>query len=143
MNLSSATLPPEADEIALAGLTPVSSTLVKAPRIAEAPVQLECKYLRTTLIPGWDQADGYKVIFGEVIGVHIDDAMINGEGLVDVAKMMPIGRLGYNDYARVDADSSFTMVRPDHIRRYASRVSPDRAGRGQPIFLFAHHTAQS
>ena len=35
MNLSSATLPPEADEIALAGLTPVSSTLVKAPRIAE------------------------------------------------------------------------------------------------------------
>ncbi|MGB0230438.1 MAG: flavin reductase family protein [Pseudohongiellaceae bacterium] len=113
MNLSSATLPPEADEIALAGLTPVSSTLVKAPRIAEAPVQLECKYLKTTLIPGWDQADGYKVIFGEVIGVHIDDAMITGDGLIDVAKMMPIGRLGYNDYARVDADSSFTMVRPE------------------------------
>ncbi|NBQ73151.1 MAG: flavin reductase family protein [Gammaproteobacteria bacterium] len=93
--------------------TPVSSTLVKAPRIAEAPVQLECKYLKTTLIPGWDQADGYKVIFGEVIGVHIDDAIITGDGLIDVAKMMPIGRLGYNDYARVDADSSFTMVRPE------------------------------
>ena len=27
-----------------------------------------------------------------------------------MAKMMPIGRLGYNDYARVDADSIFTMV---------------------------------
>jgi len=53
------------------------------------------------------------VIFGEVIGVHIDDAMITGDGLIDVAKMMPIGRLGYNDYARVDADSSFTMVRPE------------------------------
>jgi len=113
MNLSSATLPPEADEIALTGLTPVCSTLVEAPRIAEAPVQLECKYLKTTLIPGWDQGDGYKVIFGEVIGVHIDDALITGDGLIDVAKMMPIGRLGYNDYARVDADSSFTMVRPE------------------------------
>ena len=46
MNLSSATLPPEADEIALAGLTPVSSTLVKAPRIAEAPVQWNASILK-------------------------------------------------------------------------------------------------
>ena len=53
------------------------------------------------------------MIFGEVIGVHIDDAMITESGLIDVAKVMPIGRLGYNDYARVDADSSFTMVRPE------------------------------
>ncbi|MEC8331165.1 MAG: flavin reductase family protein, partial [Pseudomonadota bacterium] len=61
---------------------------------------------------GWDHGDGYKVIFGEVIGVHIDDAMITEGGLIDVAKMMPIGRLGYNDYARVDADSIFTIARP-------------------------------
>ena len=52
------------------------------------------------------------MIFGEVIGVHIDDAMITEGGLINVAKMMPIGRLGYNDYARVDADSIFTMARP-------------------------------
>tara|TARA_B100000900_G_scaffold400390_1_gene403957 strand:- start:1113 stop:1568 length:456 start_codon:yes stop_codon:yes gene_type:complete len=112
MNLSSATLPPKTDEIALAGLTPISATLVKAPRIAEAPVQLECKYLKTVLIPGWDNGDEYKVIFGEVIGIHIDDAIITETGLIDVAKMMPIGRLGYNDYARVDASSTFTMERP-------------------------------
>ena len=40
--------------------TPVGSTLVKVPRIAEAPVQLECKYVEITLIPGWDHGDGYK-----------------------------------------------------------------------------------
>ena len=38
--------------------------------------------------------------------------MITDAGLVDVAKMMPIGRLGYNDYTRVDVESSFTLDRP-------------------------------
>lgn len=112
MNESSAPVPSAADEIALTGLTPVPGEMVKAPRIAEAPVHLECKYLKTTLIPGWDEGDEYKVIFGEVVGIHIADDMITDAGLVDVAKMMPIGRLGYNDYARVDAESSFTLARP-------------------------------
>ena len=112
MNLSSAAVSPETDEIALAGLTPINSNLVQAPRIAEAPAQLECKYLKTTTIPGWGHGDDYKVIFGEVIGIHIDETMITKTGLVDVAKIIPIGRLGNSDYARVDANSSFTMGRP-------------------------------
>ena len=52
------------------------------------------------------------MLFGEVIGIHINDDFITDEGLIDVTKMKPIGRLGYNDYARVDVDSSFTLVRP-------------------------------
>jgi len=113
MNASSATLPPDQDEIALTGLTPLPSTLVRAPRIAEAPVNLECRHIKTVEIPGWNPADVYKVIFGEVIGIHIADEVITDDGLVDVARIMPIGRLGYNDYTRVDADSIFTLVRPD------------------------------
>ncbi|MEQ8954798.1 MAG: flavin reductase family protein [Gammaproteobacteria bacterium] len=112
MNQSSATVAPEVDEIALTGLTPVACKLVKVPRIAEAPVNFECKYLQTVNLPGWTRADDYKVIFGEIIGIHINDDYITADGLVDVAKMMPIGRLGYNDYTRVDGDSSFTLVRP-------------------------------
>ncbi len=113
MNKSSATLPPAGDEIALTGLTPIAGKLVSAPRIAEAPVHLECRYLKTTEIPGWDSGDSYKVVFGEVIGIHISDEFITDKGLVDVAKMMPIGRLGYNDYTRVNGDSLFTLNRPD------------------------------
>ena len=112
MNKSSATLPPETDEIALTGLTPIDSMLINVPRIAEAPVNLECKYLKTVEIPGWNEGDVYKVLFGEVIGIHINDDFITDEGLIDVTKMKPIGSLGYNDYARVDVDSSFTLVRP-------------------------------
>ena len=113
MNASSATLPPEKDEISLTGLTAIDSQIVNAPRIAEAPVHLECRYLQTTEIPGWDEGDVYKVIFGEVVGIHIKDDFITDDGLVDVAKMMPIGRLGYNDYTRVDSQTIFTLQRPD------------------------------
>lgn len=112
MNLSSITAGPEVDEIELSGLTPIASMLVAAPRIQEAPVHLECRYLKTVEIPGWSDADSYKVIFGEVIGVHIDDSVINGEGLVDLRKMGVISRLGYDDYARIDDSSVFSLQRP-------------------------------
>jgi flavin reductase (DIM6/NTAB) family NADH-FMN oxidoreductase RutF len=112
MNQSSAAVPPETDEIELTGLTSISSELVNAPRIAQAPVHLECRYLKTVDIPGWTKADEYKMVIGEVIGIHINDELITEEGLVDIAKMMPIGRLGYDDYTRVDSGSLFKITRP-------------------------------
>lgn len=75
-------------------------------------MHLECRYLKSVDIPGWTDADRNRVIFGEVIGIHIADDMITAEGLVDVAKMLVIGRLGNNDYTRVDNASLFTMKRP-------------------------------
>ena len=112
MNQSSVTAGPEVDEIALSGLTAIPSQLVKAPRIAEAPVHLECRFIKSVEVPGWTEADNYRVIFGEVIGIHIDDSVLTDEGLVDIRKMGVISRLGYNDYARVDAESVFRMERP-------------------------------
>ncbi len=112
MNKSSEALPPDCDEISLSGLTAIPSKLVNAPRIKEAPVHLECRYLKSVEIPGWTEADAYRVIFGEVVGIHIDDEFITEEGLVDVMKMLVIGRLGYNDYTRVDGESLFSMGRP-------------------------------
>jgi len=93
-------------------LTPVPSEIVSAPRIKEAPVHLECRYLKSVDIPGWNEKDAYRVIFGEVVGIHINDEFITEEGLVNVIKMLAIGRLGYNDYTRVDSESIFNMNRP-------------------------------
>ena len=112
MNKSAATVAADVDEIALADLTPIPSTIVGAPRIKEAPVHLECRYLKSVDIPGWTAADGSRVIFGEVVGIHIDDDFITDDGMVDVAKMLVIARLGYNDYARVDVDAIFNLERP-------------------------------
>lgn len=113
MNVSSKALPPDADEISFSNLTAIASSIISAPRIKEAPVHLECRYLKSVDIPGWTDADAYRVIFGEVVGIHIDDEFITDEGLVDVAKMLVIGRLGYSDYTRIDDDSLFSMERPD------------------------------
>ena len=112
MNQSSANVQREVDEFQLTGLTPAASTVVNVPRVLETPVSLECRYTKSVDIPGTADADSYVMILGEVVGIHIDDEYITGEGLVDIRKMMPIGRLGYDDYTRVDAQSIFSMTRP-------------------------------
>lgn len=112
MNQSSANVASDVDEFQLAGLTPTASSLVSVPRVVETPVNLECRFIKSVDIPGWQDSDNYVMILGEVVGVHIDDHCITAEGLVDIRKMMPIGRLGYDDYTRVDEQSIFSMTRP-------------------------------
>ena len=112
MNESSKNAPSAVDEITMTGLTTLESRLVSAPRLAEAPVNLECKYVKSIAVPGWSDADNFKIILGEVIGVHIKDEFINQEGVVDIAALQPIGRLGGNDYTLVSAQSFFTLKRP-------------------------------
>ena len=66
------------DELKMAGLTPAPSTLVKPPRVKESPVALECKYWRTIELPGekGHETKRGSVVFGQVVGVHIDDSII-------------------------------------------------------------------
>ena len=58
------------------------------------------------------QANGKKsinsLVIGEVVNVHIDDAVII-DGNIDMARIRPIARLGYMDYTSVD--NIFTMHR--------------------------------
>ena len=109
MNVTSAGVGPEVDEMDLAGLTPAPSKLVKPPRVAESPVALECKHFQTVQLPAPEGQDGYSVVLGHVVGIHIDESVLN-EGLVDIQKLRPIARLGYMDYTVVD--TVFSMGRP-------------------------------
>ena len=95
----------------MAGLTPEPSRMVKPPRVKESPVALECRYWRTIELPAEKGHEALRgsVVFGQVVGVHIDDAVLTG-GLVDLKKIRPIARLGYMDYAVVD--TIFSMQRP-------------------------------
>ncbi len=113
MNLTSASVSSKTDEMELAGLTPLSSKLVNVPRVAEAPVNLECRYLKSVRVPSWEEEDKYFIVIGEVIGIHIRDECLTEGGLVNIAKINPIGRMGYNDYTNVSGNTIFTMVRPD------------------------------
>lgn len=109
MNASSASLPRGRDEFQVAGLTPAPSRLVKPPRVAESPVHLECRWIKTVPLPSDDAGEPNTVVFGQVIGIHIDDAVIR-DGMIDMGALRPIARLGYMDYTVVD--TVFSMQRP-------------------------------
>lgn len=109
VNVSSAEYPAHDNEIEITGLHTLPSKLVKPPRIKESPIHLECKYFQSVQLPVKDDQTSNRMIIGEVIGVHIDEAVIT-DGLVDITKIKPIARLGYFDYAMVEG--TFSMFRP-------------------------------
>jgi flavin reductase (DIM6/NTAB) family NADH-FMN oxidoreductase RutF len=111
MNLTSATFPRGFDELRAAGLTPAPCRLVRPPRVAEAPCAMECRVLQIVSLRDilGEDIDRH-VVFGQVIGVHIDNRFIK-DGRLDTAAMRPIARCGYDEYAVVD--EVFRMKRPD------------------------------
>jgi flavin reductase (DIM6/NTAB) family NADH-FMN oxidoreductase RutF len=113
MNLSSAAVAPGVDEFELAGLGKAASRFVKPPRVAESPAAFECRLWKTLPMPGPSAGadSAYTVVFGQVVGIYIDDRFIDN-GLVQSAAMQPLARLGYMDYSVLRADNLFTMNRP-------------------------------
>ena len=110
MNATSATLPQGVDEMARAGLEPAPSRLVRPPRVAAAPVALECRYLKTVGLPSLDPEEPNCIVLGQVVGIHISEALIR-DGRVDITLARPIARLGYSLYTTVE--TTFAMRRPD------------------------------
>jgi flavin reductase (DIM6/NTAB) family NADH-FMN oxidoreductase RutF len=113
MNITSAGVEPGVSEPELARLEMAPSVAVRPPRVKKAPIALECKYVTTVKLAGADgKPHSYSVIFGEVVSIYIDDALIV-DGIVDLAKARPITRLGYlEDYAVVNPETMFKMKRP-------------------------------
>jgi flavin reductase (DIM6/NTAB) family NADH-FMN oxidoreductase RutF len=113
MNMTAAPVPHGIDEFPIGDLTAVPSRLVKPPRVKESPAAFECKHWKTIdlppLVPG--EKSTYSVVFGQVVGVYIDDSFIK-DGRVDTGAMRPIARLGYMDYAVVTPETVFTINRP-------------------------------
>jgi flavin reductase (DIM6/NTAB) family NADH-FMN oxidoreductase RutF len=90
------------DELAAAGLQPLPSRLVRPPRVAGSPVHFECRLHQVVTLPGNRPSSEHHVVIGRVVAVHIDDAVLT-DGRLDLVKVKPIARLGYQDYAAVEA----------------------------------------
>lgn len=113
MNATSGSVAREVSEFEVAGLTPVPSVKVAAPRVAESPVAFECKVTQVlqlsdqhgTPMPNW-------MVFGEVVGAHIARQLLV-DGIYDTAAAHPILRAGGTDaYVEVTPDRVFRMRRP-------------------------------
>lgn len=98
------------DEFEKSGLTPLASTLIKPARVAESPVQLECKVKEVIdLGPGGGSGN---LVIAEVLCMHIQSNLLNEENEIDQAALDLVARLGGNWYCRVTADNLFEVPKP-------------------------------
>ena len=108
MALSSIDAPYDVDEFKFAKLKKRKSKKVKAPSVAESPVNLECKLLKTLKLKSNSNKYG-TIVIGEVIGIFINNKFIK-KGRVNSAAMRYVARLGYSEYTTVS--SKYKMHHP-------------------------------
>lgn len=108
MNLTSGDYPPEADEFALAGLTPTPGVRVRAPRVREAPIGMECRASQILRVGHGP----HSLILGEILYFHLRDGLYNpATGRIDMRQLQAVGRLAGEMYTRTH--DLFEMKRPD------------------------------
>ena len=112
---TSAFYPPDVSETDALGIELAPSRCVAPPRIAAAPINLECKLLQ--ILEFGDDRD--QNLVGEVVYFHVRDS-IYADGKIDQTKLRPLARLGGPTYARL---GEFITMRVDTEQRFRSRSS--------------------
>ena len=107
MNATAAEYPEGVDEFEIAGLTHAPSQIVKPPRVAESPVNIECELDQVVQIGSGPHEHG--LVIGKILLMHVSDDVIDGHR-IDQAKLMATGRMAGNMYCRTN--DRFEMARP-------------------------------
>lgn len=117
MNASSASFPHGEDELRAVGLTPAPGRAIDVPHVAEAAAALECRLLQVLELTDLDGRPTHRfVVFGQVVGVHIDPDYLR-DGLFDTGAAGPIMRAGYlTEYVAADAASIRHITRPQTVQ---------------------------
>ena len=109
MSLSSCEYPQGVSEFVKAGFTPIPSHSIKPFRVAEAPVQFECK-VNQIISLGNDGGAGNFVIC-EVLKIHINENVLDKNGTIDQNKIDLVSRMGGNWYSRAK-EGLFEIPKP-------------------------------
>ena len=99
MNLSSVEAPPEVNEFEFARVTAEPSVTVRPPRVKESRVHFECRVRQIVEIS--PEPGGGSLVIGEVLHIHVDDAVLLGSDKINLAALKPVGRLAGGGYVRV------------------------------------------
>lgn len=110
MSLASTEYAKGVNEFEKAGFTMLPSTLVQPPRVAEAPVQMEC--IVKEVIHLGDQPGAGNLILAEVKLIHIKEEILDADGKIDQEKIDLVARLGGDWYCRVTAENLFKVAKP-------------------------------
>ncbi|MES2747186.1 MAG: flavin reductase family protein [Bacteroidota bacterium] len=99
-SLSSTEYAEGVNEFLKSGLTPIPSEIVKPYRVAESPVQFECKVIE--IIALGKEGGAGNMIVCEVLKMHINEAVLDEHGVIDPVKIDLVSRLGGNWYSRAN-----------------------------------------
>jgi flavin reductase (DIM6/NTAB) family NADH-FMN oxidoreductase RutF len=110
-SLASCDFPKGVNEFQKSGLTPVSSQLVKPPRVAESPVSFECKVKQVIALG--DQGGAGNLVLCEVLLMHIKEEVVDENGIIDPHKIDAVARMGQNYYCRAQGDNIFIVPKPN------------------------------
>jgi len=104
MNITATEVAADVDEFQRAGLTPIASETINVPRVAESPIQFECKVYQIV-----DAGEG-SVVIGEILRMHFADDIFQEGNYIDVEAYDPIARLAGPNYAHLG--KFFSLQRP-------------------------------
>jgi flavin reductase (DIM6/NTAB) family NADH-FMN oxidoreductase RutF len=110
MSLASSPYAPGVNEFEKAGFTALKSDSVKPFRVAESPVQFECK-VNEVIELGTEGGAG-NLIICEVLKIHIHDEVLDSNGMIDQRKIDLVARMGGDWYSRANAESMFEITKP-------------------------------
>jgi flavin reductase (DIM6/NTAB) family NADH-FMN oxidoreductase RutF len=110
MSLASSPYSPGISEFEKSGLTPIASETIKPFRVAEAPVQFECRVNEVKEL-GHEGGAG-NLIICEVLRMHVREDVIDEKGLIDQHKIDLVSRMGGDWYVRADESSMFEIKKP-------------------------------
>ena len=113
MSLASSPYAPGVNEFEKAGFTSLKSDNVKPFRVAESPVQFECK-VNEVIELGTEGGAG-NLIICEVLKIHIHDEVLDSNGMIDQQKIDLVARMGGDWYSRANAESMFEITKPISI----------------------------
>lgn len=94
--------PSEVDEFEEIGIDYEPARNVKPRRVAGSPVQFECRLTQKMEFPGNTPEAAGCILVAQVVGIHIADHALLNDGLIDIARIKPLARLGYRDYTCVE-----------------------------------------
>lgn len=110
MSLASTEYAKGINEFEKAGFTMLKSDVVAPPRVAEAPVQLEC--VVNDIIPLGNAHGAGNLILAEVKLIHINEDVLDENRKIDQQKMDLVARLGGDWYCRITGDNLFKVAKP-------------------------------
>lgn len=110
MSLASSPFDSDVDEFVKSGLTGIASETIRPKRVAESPVQFECKVIEVKELG--DQGGAGNLVICEVQRIHVREDLLDENGLIDQKKIDLVSRMGGNWYCRADENSMFEITKP-------------------------------